>query len=80
MNTDCLAGSIDYGFKPSAYIPVVFSAGVTTASFDIPMIDDHILEKTETFSVSVDPVSVPYGVTLVSPASATVSIRDNDGK
>ena len=53
---------------------------MTAASFDVPMIDDHILEETETFSVSVDPVSLPYGATVVSPASATVSIIDNDGK
>ena len=53
---------------------------MTATSFDVPMIDDRILENTETFGVSIDPVSLPYGVTLVSPASATVSIIDNDGE
>ena len=59
---------------------VVFSAGVTSVSFDVLIIDDSILEKPETFTISIDPISLPYGVTLVSPAAATVSIQDDDGE
>lgn len=80
FNTEHFIGGVDYGTEPTTYIPVVFSAGMTSVSFDIQIIDDKILENAETFTVSIDPVSVPYGVTLVTPDSATVSILDNDSK
>ena len=73
-------GGVDYGSKATSYIPVIISAGMTRASFDIPIINDRILEETETFTMSIDPVSLPYGVTLGSSASASVTIMDDDSK
>ena len=75
-----LAGGVDYGSKPTSYIPVVISAGMTTASFDVRIINDHVLEETETFTMSIDPISLPYAVTLANPNSVTVVIRDDDSK
>jgi len=72
-------GGIDYGSKPLSYIPVVFSAGVTSISFDVQIINDDILEQSETFRVSIEPISLPYGITLGSTESAVVTIQDDDG-
>lgn len=78
--SDYLIGGVDYGSKPTSYIPVLISAGMTRASFDVKIINDRILEGTETFTMSIDPVSLPYGVTLGSPGSTIVSILDDDSK
>ena len=75
-----LTGGVDYGSKSVSFIPVVFSAGVASISFDVPIIDDNILEQSETFNVSIDPISLPYGVTLGSTESAVVTILDDDSK
>src|SRR5262249_15566837 len=52
-----------------------FAAGETSKSFVVPIVDDSYAEGTETFSVVL---SNPTGATLVSPATATVSITDNE--
>lgn len=80
FNFGYCAGLIDYGFKPSTYLPVIFPAGVTSVSFDIPIIDDRVLENRETFNISIYPISLPYGVILISPEKAVVTIVDNDSK
>ena len=58
----------------------MFPAGQTTAELKVMIIDDKIFEESETFSVTIMQVSVPYGVQLGSPRSAVVSITDNDSK
>src|SRR6185436_1380258 len=45
-------------------------------TFIVPIIDDSYAEGNETFSVVL---SNPIGATLGAPATATVSITDNDG-
>ena len=54
---------------------VKFAAGETSKSVSVPIIDDAYLEGPETFTVSL---TNPSGATLGSPATATVTIADND--
>ena len=68
---------MDYGSGPYT---VIFSAGTTSVPFDIPINDDNILEGSENFTLTINPFSVPTGVTVGNPDQATVSILDNDGK
>ena len=48
--------------------------------FDIPIVDDNILENTEDFNIIIVPGSLPNGVTRGDPGTATVNIIDDDGK
>lgn len=52
-----------------------FAAGETSKTISIPIIDDAIVEGDETFQVVL---ANPTGVTLGAPATATVTIHDND--
>ena len=60
---------------------VTFPAGQTTATFDVPINDDNILEDNENFILTIDPSSLPSNVTIGDPGQATVTIVDdsNDG-
>ena len=49
-------------------------------AFGIPIIDDTIIENNENFTLTIDPSSLPTGVTVASFDQATVIIVDNDGK
>ena len=44
------------------------------------IINDDLLEDSETFRVSIYELSVPYGITLGSTTSATVTITDTDSE
>ena len=59
---------------------VTFPAGQTTATFDVPINDDNILEGNETFMLTIDSSSLPDRVTRGDPGQATVTIVDNDRK
>ena len=59
---------------------VIFPAGQTTATFDVPINDDNILEGNEDFILTIDETLLPTGVTRGSPGNATVTIVDDDGK
>ena len=65
---------------PNQYIKVRFSAGETRVSFDVNIIDDDLMENSETFRITIYDLSVPYGITLGSITSAEVTIVDNDSK
>jgi hypothetical protein len=52
-----------------------FSAGETSKTIFIPIVDDAYAEGTETFSITL---SNPSGVTLGSNTSATITITDNE--
>jgi glucose/arabinose dehydrogenase len=52
-----------------------FAAGETTKEISIPIIDDVYAEGNETFTITLNGAS---GTVLGSPASATVTIIDND--
>jgi len=70
---------VDYNFTQMMY-NVTFPAGVTCASFDIPINDDMISEDYETFDITIMELSLPYGVILGGTDKATVTIVDNDSK
>ena len=53
---------------------------MTSVPFDIPINDDDILEGDEDFMLTINPSSVPTGVTVGNPDQATVTIMDDDGK
>ena len=67
---------MDYDSGPYT---VTFLAGSTTATFNVPINDDDILEGNETFMLTIDP-SLPDGVTRGTPSEATVTIVDDDRK
>jgi len=52
-----------------------FAAGESTKSFTIPIINDALVENSETFTVTLSGAS---GATIDSPSTATVTITDND--
>ena len=72
---------MDDDFKVySSAIQILFPGGTTRASFDVRMVDNIKLESTETFSVYIDPLSLPCGVILGDVSSAEVVILDNDSE
>jgi len=68
---------VDYNSGPC---PITFPAGVTSVTFDVPIIDDNILEGNENFMLTIDQSSLPTGINRSYPGSGTVTIVDNDGK
>ena len=68
---------MDYTSGP--YI-VTIPAGQTTATFDIPIPDDMILEGDENFMLTINETSLPTGVTRGTPGEARVTIVDDDCK
>ena len=73
-----LIGGDDYGYGVSTFIPLIFSAEVKIVSFDIPIIDDNILEDNETFLVAINSDSLPSSITLGSIDKTTVTIVDDE--
>ena len=69
----------DYNVE-EPYIPVIIPDGARRGTFTIPITDDDEYEAEETFIVAIDPLSLPYGVTLGSNPSAIVTIIDDDSK
>ena len=67
---------MDYTSGPYS---VTFLAGETSATFDVPITDDSLLEGNENFMLTIDP-SLPTGVRRGDPSEATVTIVDDDRK
>ena len=59
---------------------VTIPAGQTTATFNVPINGDDVLEGDEEFMLTIISSSLPTGVTHGTPCQATVTIMDNDGK
>ena len=59
---------------------VTIPAGQTTATFNVAITDDMILEEDENFMLTFDPSSLPDGITRGTPGEATVTIVDDDCK
>ena len=70
----------DEDFKSDNSIEVLFHAGLDYSLFDIHISDDAVLENNETFNISINPLSLPYGVILGNITSAEVIIMDDDSK
>ena len=70
-------GGVDYDSGPYT---VTFTAGQTSASFDIQINNDNIFEANETFSLTIEPSSLPSTITLSSSATLTATILDDDCK
>ena len=59
---------------------VTFPAGETTATFNVPINDDNILEGNEYFMLTIDETSLPTNVTRSTPGQTTITIFfDDDG-
>ena len=59
---------------------VLIPGGETSAMFDVRIIGDVMLESSEKLRVSIDPLSLPFGVVLGNTPTAEVVIMDDDGK
>ena len=70
-------GNDDYGPGPNT---VIIPAGATMVPFDIPIVDDNILEDNEDFDIIIVPGSLPDDVSVGNPGRATVNIIDDDCK
>ena len=53
---------------------------MTSVPFDIPINDDMVLEGLEDFILTINPSSLPTGVSVGNPGQATVTIVDDDRK
>ena len=69
----------DYNYHSGPYT-VTFAAGVTTATFNVPVNDDNMLEGNENFMLTIYSSSLPINITVGDPGEATVTIVDNDRK
>lgn len=76
-NYDNLSGGVDYISGP---YNVVFGKGTSSASFNIIIINDMILESDETFSLTIDVISLPSDVIHGNPHTAIVTIVDDECK
>ena len=77
MHYEFIGGGVDYKSGPYT---ITFPAGVTTASFNIPITDDNILEKIEDIQIEINVSSLPSRVSVSNPGQATVTIVDNDSE
>ncbi|WP_167335410.1 Calx-beta domain-containing protein [Pedobacter kyungheensis] len=67
---------VDYTETSGTLIFPANSSAGTTLTFSVPVIDDHTVEPTETFSASLS--NVIGGLVTIGTSAATVSIADND--
>ena len=77
------SGGIDYGPFPTAAVELTHTipASSVQSLFGIQIREDTITETTETFTVELLlPSSSSPRATIGTVSTATVSIRDNDGK
>lgn len=67
---------VDY--TPESY-DIMLLNGMTRAAFNISIINDDILERNETFTLTIDQSTLPSSVTIGDTSQATVIIEDDDG-
>ena len=58
---------------------VIFPAGQTTATFNVPINDDDTFEMNENFMLTIDSSSLPTSFTIGNPGQAIVTIEE-EGK
>ena len=49
-------------------------------AFNVTIVEDNVLEHNESFSLSVDPLTLPNRVTIGSSGDIAVTILNDDGK
>ena len=69
-------GGNDYVIGPYS---ITLSAGSTTASFNVSIIDDSVLESEESFTLAIDPSSLHSRVTAGDSNSSRITIMDDEG-
>ena len=72
-----LAENDDYISGPYT---VTFPAGVTSATFDVPIVGDSVLEGNENFTLVINDSSLPSHIIRGSPRNVAVNIVDDDSK
>ena len=70
-------GGSDYASGP---YNVTIPAGQTSGSFDVPIINDNVLESHENLMLAIAPESLPKLVSHGNPDMATVTIVNDDSK
>ena len=75
-----LTDKVDYKYTSqiSDQITVIIPAGHASVPFDLTILDDIIIEDTESFELSIIDVSLPHNVSVGYIESATVNIIDNE--
>ncbi|XP_065912235.1 neural cell adhesion molecule 1-like [Dysidea avara] len=68
-------GGVDYDSGPYT---VTFPAGVTSVSFNIPIVDNNTIENDESFTLTIMDGSLPDDVTRGTPGLARITIVDDD--
>ena len=69
---------VDYN---STSITVTFPAGTNSTTFNVPVINDNIVERNETFQLEISiPVPVKYAVEVGYPSKAIAVITDVSSK
>jgi subtilisin-like proprotein convertase family protein len=68
------AGGRDVGARSGS---VVFGAGQLEATISVPIVNDRLLERNETFRILLS--DTVGGLSLTAPTSRAVTILDNDG-
>ena len=72
-----VGGGVDYNSGPYA---VQFNVGVTRVSFNVTLKDDRSKENNETFTLSINPSSLPNNINVGDHVPTTVTILNDDGK
>ena len=70
-------GGVDYDSGPYT---VTLTAGMTMASFNVPINDDDILEDDEDFTLTIRNDTLPNRVTRLGAGQSTVTIVDVDSE
>ena len=70
-------GDVDYS---SGTYSVTFYAGMTSASLNISLINDDVLENNENFFLTINEDSLPTSITAGTTDQTIVNIVDDDCK
>ena len=73
----CITGGEDFYSGP--YM-VMFTAGETSVSFNVSIINDNTLEANEDFTLTIDSSSILNNFRVGDPGSAIVTIVNDDGE
>ena len=69
---------VDYAMSIAPVFNVTITAGSTSSSFNVDIIDDKIQEDNETFNITIR-LLPSHLLLLLGTSSSTITIIDNDG-